>query len=918
MSQPEIPKIYNPQEAEAKWYPWWESRGYFKPEVHPDGEPYCIVIPPPNVTGSLHMGHALQHTLMDILTRWRRMQGYKALWLPGTDHAGIATQVVVERLLAEQGLAREALGREEFEKRVWQWKEHSGGIIQRQMRLEGASVDWSRERFTLDEGLSRAVREAFVRLYEEGLIYRGSYIVNWCPRCLTALSDLEAPKHEVQSKLYFIAYKIKTQDSRRETQDARLKTRDASDQRPASSVQIVVATTRPETMLGDTAVAINPADERYRHLHGATVILPIVGRELPVVETDLVEAGFGTGVVKVTPAHDPADYEIGRQYNLPSVVVIDKDGRMTAEAGRFAGLDRLEARRQVLQELEQSGHLVKVQEYTHSVGHCDRCHTVIEPLVSTQWFLNVKSMAEEAIRAVKEDRTQFIPAKWEKVYFDWLENIRDWCISRQLWWGHRIPAWYCPNGHVMVARETPAACAGCDRTELVQDEDVLDTWFSSALWPFSTLGWPDETDDLRTYYPTSVLVTAYDIIFFWVARMMMMGLKFMTNHPSRRHANDPDSVPFHTVFITDLVRDPYGQKMSKMKGNIVNPLEVFDQYGTDAARYYLASAASPGTDITLQYSRIESYRNFCNKIWNAARFVLMNCSTIQASDELPTTGELALHDRWILSVLHRTIGEATRALEEFRFHQAAHILYHFFWDDFCDWYIEFSKAQVSSKEDTPDGQAARQRLVGVLETALRLLHPFMPFITEELWQRLPMVIKGETVCLAPFPVADATLVDAEAEHEMQLIIELIKKVRNIRAELNIDVAKELDLLAHSPDGSTRRLIEENSDHIRRLARVRIEYVPAMDGLRHVARDVVGEMEIAVPLAGLIDFEKESGRLSKNLVKIEKEMDQLNRRLSSPDFLERAAEDVVASTRERYLELQEKQKRLAEILQDLRS
>jgi valyl-tRNA synthetase len=898
MSQPDIPKVYNPQEAEKHWYPWWESQGYFRPEVNPGGTPYCIVIPPPNVTGYLHMGHALQHTLMDILTRWRRMRGYQALWLPGTDHAGISTQVVVERQLAAEGLTREALGREEFEKRVWEWKEHSGGTIQRQMRLEGASVDWSRERFTLDDGLSRAVREVFVRLREERLIYRDSYIVNWCPRCVTALSDLEAPKQEVQGKLYYIAYKIKGSGIRDQGSGV-------SDQRPATSDHIVVATTRPETMLGDTAVAINPADERYHHLRGATVILPIMERELPVIETELVEKEFGTGVVKVTPAHDPADYEMGRQYNLSSVVVIDKYGRMTAEAGRFAGLDRFEARQQILEELEKSGQLVRVEEYTHSVGQCDRCHTIIEPLVSTQWFLNVKAMAEEAIQAVREGRTQLVPANWEKIYFDWLENIRDWCISRQLWWGHRIPAWYCADGHITVSRETPPLCATCGKIELTQDEDVLDTWFSSALWPFSTLGWPDDTEDLRAFYPTAVLITAFDIIFFWVARMMMMGLKFMRD------------VPFRTVYITGLIRDPYGQKMSKMKGNVIDPLEVFNQYGTDAVRFTLATAASPGTDIALQYSKIESFRNFCNKIWNASRFVLMNCATIEAGDSPAAAGELALHDRWILSELNRTIGQINQDLEEFRFHEAAQSLYHFFWDDFCDWYIELSKARVSSTEDMPEVRAARQRLIHVLETALRMLHPFMPFITEELWQRLPIAKPVESICLAPFPVADAALIDEAAERQMQTIIELIKKVRNIRGELNIDLTKELRLLVHTPDGAARQLMEENSGHLKRLARVHIEFVSSLDGLRHVARDVVAGTEMALPLEGLIDVDKESARLTKNLAKLEKEIEQLNRRLTSPDFLERAAEDVVQSTRERYQELQQRRARLAEILQDLR-
>jgi valyl-tRNA synthetase len=913
MNQREIPKVYNPQEAEKHWYPLWESRGYFKPEAHPDGEPFCIVIPPPNVTGFLHMGHAFQHTLMDILTRWRRMKGYKTLWLPGTDHAGISTQVVVERQLVQEGLTREQIGREEFERRVWEWKAKSGGTIQRQMRLEGASVDWSRERFTLNENLSQAVREAFVRLYDEGLIYRGDYIVNWCPRCMTALSDLEAPKKEVQGKLYYIAYKIKTSDLRPQTSDL--------------SDHVVVATTRPETMLGDTAVAINPSDERYGFLRGATVVLPLMNREIPVIEDDRVEKDFGTGVVKVTPAHDPVDYLIGKEHNLRLVSVIDRRGRMTEQAGRFAGLDRFEARQRVFQELEAQGLLIKIEDYTHSVGHCDRCNTIIEPLVSTQWFLNVKHIADEAIKAVKEGRTRFIPENWEKVYFDWMENIRDWCISRQLWWGHRIPAWYCSDGHIMVSRETPTHCSICEKQDLKQDEDVLDTWFSSALWPFSTLGWPDDTEDLRTFYPTSVLITGFDIIFFWVARMMMMGLKFMKDHPSRQ-AGDPECVPFRTVFITGLIRDPYGQKMSKMKGNVIDPLEVFEQYGTDAVRYTLAAAASPGTDIALQYSKMESYRNFCNKIWNAARFVLMNTGQTppeirnQKSEKLTTndqrlTTPMALHDRWIFSELHRTIREVNQALEEFRFHEAAHLLYHFFWDDFCDWYIEFSKPQVSSTSETPEALAARCRIVYVLETALRLLHPFMPFITEELWQQLPIEKRQESICLATFPIADESYIDAEAERTMQMLLDLIKKVRNIRSELNIDHTRELDVILHTPDDGARAIFDENSEGIRRLARVkRIEYVPSTEGLRHVARDVIAGTEIAVPLEGVIDFDKEKERLAKNLAKVEKEIEQLGQRLANREFLERAAEEVVSSTRERYTELIGQKERLSEILKEL--
>jgi valyl-tRNA synthetase len=920
----DIPKVYSPQEAEKHWYPLWESRGYFKPELHPQGKPFCIVIPPPNVTGYLHMGHALQHTLMDILTRWRRMQGDQALWLPGTDHAGISTQVVVERLLAQEGLKREQVGREAFEQRVWQWKEHSGGTIQRQMRLEGASVDWSRERFTLDENLSRAVREAFVRLYDEGLIYRGDYIVNWCPRCLTALSDLEAPKKEVQGKLYYIAYPINGSTGQRVNESMSSLPHLPID--PLTQA-VVVATTRPETMLGDTAVAVNPADERYTHLRGATVILPLMEREIPVIADERVEKDFGTGVVKVTPAHDPADYLIGKEHNLPFVVVIDRRGNMTEQAGRFAGLDRAEARTRVLEDLEAQGRLVKVEDYRHSVGHCERCSTVIEPLISTQWFLNVKQMAQEAIKAVKEGRTRFIPDTWEKVYLDWMENIRDWCISRQLWWGHRIPAWYTHEGEILVgrdeteARERLAATRGLAPDEaakiaLRQEADVLDTWFSSGLWPFSTLGWPEDTEDLRTFYPTTVMITAYDIIFFWVARMMMMGIKFMKDHPSRRHALDPDCVPFHTVFITNLVRDPYGQKMSKMKGNVIDPLVVFEQYGTDAVRYTLAASATPGSDIALQYSKIESYRNFCNKIWNAARFVLMN--TGQMPDQ---TGKVepgsALHDRWMFSVLHRTIREVNQALEEYRFHEAAGLLYHFFWDDFCDWYIEFSKIQVTSNREIPEAQAARQRIVYVLETALRLLHPVMPFITEELWQRLPIKKHTDSIGLAEFPLADESYIDADAERALQTVIDLIKKVRNIRCELNIDHSRELDVLMHTSDSAAQAMFDENRDAIKRLARVKhLEYVSSTEGLRHVARDVLAGTEIAVLLEGIIDFDKEKERLTKNLAKVEKEIEQLGRRLANPDFRDKAAADIVSSTEERYAELIEQRKRLSEILHEL--
>jgi len=892
----ELPKAYAPHEVEQRWSRIWEERGYFRPEARPEGPPFAIVLPPPNVTGHLHIGHALNHTLQDVVVRWRRMQGYRVLWVPGTDHAGIATQVVVERELAKEGVTRHQLGREAFERRVWQWREQSGRTILQQMRREGVSVDWTREAFTLDAPRSRAVVEAFVRLYEEGLIYRGEYIINWCPRCQTALSDLEAPKREVRGHLYYIAYAIASGG--------------------ASEQSVVVATTRPETLFGDTAIAVHPEDERYRHLIGGRAIVPFVQREVPILADARVERAFGTGVVKITPAHDPVDFEIGRTHGLPRLVALDPSGRMTDVAGPFAGLDRFEARRRIVEELERRGQLVRVEEYTHAVGHCQRCETVIEPLVSTQWFLRTQPLAEEALRAVREGRTRIVPESWTKVYFEWLENIRDWCLSRQLWWGHRIPAWYCADGHITVARQTPATCAICGRAELRQDEDVLDTWFSSALWPFSTLGWPEDTEDLRTFYPTSLLVTGFDILFFWVARMMMLGLKFMADHPSRARALDSDAVPFRVVLIHGLVRDPYGQKMSKTRGNVIDPLEIFEKYGTDAVRFTLLASAAPGNDISLQYSKLETYRNFCNKIWNAARFVLMNTEAADcASPADDVTAPPSLADRWIQSVLHRTIAEVTRDLEEFRFHEAAHRLYHFFWHDFCDWYLEVSKSAVTAPEDSPGRRAARRRLREVLETSLRLLHPFMPFLTEEVWQRLPH--DGETICLAPYPTADPSRWDPVAERQMETIIEIITRVRNIRAVMNVDPAGRVRLLVRPTTAPAATLIEENGEVIRRLARVeRIEVVAALDGYRQVARDVVGEVELAVPLEGLIDVERERERLRRTVEKLERELEQLERRLANTDFLERAPAEVVQETRERHQEVSERRQRLLAILQGL--
>jgi len=862
----ELSKAYEPHSIEQKWYETWIARGYFQPAG--EGQPYTIAIPPPNITGSLHMGHALQHTMMDALSRWRRMQGRRVLWLPGEDHAGIAAQVLVERHLATEGVKRADLGREAFEHRVWQWRAESGGMILKQMRREGASVDWSRLRFTLAPDLSRAVREAFVRLYEEGLISRGAYIVNWCPFDQTSLSDLEAPKKEVQSHLWHIAYPIK-----------------------GTAERIVVATTRPETMLGDTAVAVNPDDERYRHLIGATVELPLTGRDIPVIADEAVEREFGTGVVKVTPAHDPTDFQMGLRHNLPQIVVIAPDGRMTASAGeRYAGLDRAEARVVVVDDLKAQNLLVKTEDYTHSVGHHDRCGTVIEPMVSLQWFLNVRPLADVALQAVRDGRTRFVPAvPWTKVYEDWMENIQPWCISRQLWWGHRIPAWYCENNHITVSREDPTACATCESTVLRQEEDVLDTWFSSALWPFSTLGWPDDTEDLRTFYPTNDMVTGYEIIFFWVARMMMMGLKFL------------NEVPFDTVLIHGIVRDANGEKMSKMKGNTIDPITLFDRFGTDAVRFSLASMAVGSNDMALQESKMESARNFANKIWNASRFVIMNLGLAAEERKTPEwVPSDALADRWILAELNSTVEQVNRALEEYRFHEATQVLYHFFWDDFCDWYIELSKPLVAAREETAEVRAARARIAYVLETSLRLLHPLMPFITEEIWQRLPH--EGESIMIAPFPQASAERESASAREEMQTLIALITKIRNIRSEMNIPARSSLKIFLGATD-RTASLIRENADQIKRLARV--EEITIADKLSHMdaaARDVIAGIEIAVPLEGLIDVTKERERLNKEMARKETEARALASRLDNLSFVERAPREVVEQARNRHAEL----------------
>jgi valyl-tRNA synthetase len=880
-----IDKEYRPEAIERRWADLWVERGSFRAGTDPGKTPFCMVIPPPNVTGNLHMGHVLVYTLHDIVARWRRMQGYDVLWLPGTDHAGIATQMVVERELAKEGTDRHAIGREEFVRRVWAWKDLYGSKITSQLKRLGASCDWSRERFTMDEGLSRAVRTVFVRLYREGLVYRDRYVVNWCPRCRTALSDLEVVHKTVHGKLWTIRYPFAD----------------------GKGKGILVATTRPETMLGDTGIAVHPDDERYRGAVGRMAELPLTGRTIPVVADAFVDPSFGTGAVKVTPAHDPNDFAAGRRLGLPEIVVIDPLGKMTAEAGEFAGLDRFQARKRVVQKLEELGLLVEVKDHEHAVGHCQRCDTVVEPLVSTQWFVKIAPLAGEAIRAVEDGRTEIVPASWAKTYFEWMRNIHDWCISRQLWWGHRIPAWYCDACGTVEVRETaPAACGRCGGA-LRQDDDVLDTWFSSALWPFSTLGWPDATGDLARYYPTTLLITGFDIIFFWVARMMMFGLKFM------------DEVPFRQVYIHGLVRDAEGQKMSKSKGNTVDPEDVQARYGTDAVRLTMAMLAAPGNDIPLSPERMEGYRAFANKLWNACRFVLLKVGddphVAPYKDD-----DLTLVDRWILARSHRVIAEVDRALEQYRFDRAADALYHFAWHEFCDWYIEMVKPDLGAPGDaapgsTPRAAVARAVLLEVLDIVLRLLHPIMPFVTEELWQKFPH--DESDLSTSRWPRVDEARLDARAERDMELLQELVAKIRNLRVEAGIDPSRRIDVQIHAESPRNARLVADEAALVATL--VRAGTVMVVDGFPPdlvAARGVVRGLEAAIPLADLLDFDAERARLLRDLEKIERDVDARNRKLANESFLERAPVEVVEKERTIQQELLDKKRRIEATLKTL--
>jgi valyl-tRNA synthetase len=867
-------KAYDPKGVEERWYGYWVEKGLFHADPDRPGDPYSIVIPPPNVTGSLHMGHALNITLQDVLIRYNRMAGKNTLWVPGTDHAGIATQNVVERLLASEGTDRQKLGREKFVERVWKWKEESGGTILRQLKRLGAACDWDRERFTMDEGLSRAVREAFVRLYKKGLIYRGRYIINWCPRCRTALSDLEVSYEETKGFLWHIRYP------------------ELSGRR-----NVVVATTRPETMLGDTAVAVNPADERYAGRLGMTLRLPLMDRPIPLIADGMVDREFGTGAVKITPAHDPNDFEVARRHELPSVRVIDEGGKMTAEAGKFAGMDRLEARKAVVEALETAGLLEKVEPYLHNVGHCYRCRTVVEPAESIQWFVKTKPLAEAAIAAVREGRTRIIPAQWEKTYFEWMENIRDWCISRQIWWGHRIPAWHCAAcGETVVATEGPKRCPACGAGELRQESDVLDTWFSSGLWPFSTLGWPQETKELARYYPTSVLVTGFDILFFWVARMMMMGLEFTGN------------VPFRDVFIHALVRDAKGEKMSKTRGNVIDPLEVMDRSGTDAFRFTLVALAAQGRDIRMSDERVEGYRNFMNKIFQAARFVRMHVDE-ETPREIPA--DLPVVDRWILSRLQRAVEEVRLGLDEYRFNEAGSAYYQFVWHEFCDWYLEMIKPNLSPEADPGVRTAQRAVLLRIFETVVAMGHPFIPFLTEELWQSLPG--ERESVLLAPYPAADPARLDVDVEEDMGHLMEVVRAVRNIRSELNVPPAKKVQVRLKGKEGELG-FLREHEEILRRLARaaevayVDPDYIPVQDGTA-----VVNDIEVCVPLAGLIDFAQEARRLRKEIDKANAELAAVGAKLSNEKFLAHAPQDIVDAHREREADLGEKLSKLSKNL-----
>ncbi|PFO03834.1 valine--tRNA ligase [Bacillus sp. AFS076308] len=872
-----MPTKYDPQTIEKGRYEWWLNGKFFEAKDDENKQPYTIVIPPPNVTGKLHLGHAWDTTLQDILTRMKRMQGYDVLWLPGMDHAGIATQAKVEEKLRNEGKSRYDLGREKFVEETWKWKEEYASHIRQQWSKLGLGLDYSRERFTLDEGLSDAVKEVFVTLYKKGLIYRGEYIINWDPSTKTALSDIEVIYKDVQGAFYHMNYPLAD-----------------------GSGQIEVATTRPETMLGDTAVAVHPEDERYKHLIGKTVILPIVGREIPIVGDDYVDMEFGSGAVKITPAHDPNDFEVGNRHNLERVLVMNEDGSMNEKAGKYQGLDRFECRKQIVKDLQEQGVLFKIEEHMHSVGHSERSGAVVEPYLSTQWFVKMQPLADEAIALQnKENKVNFVPDRFEKTYLRWMENIRDWCISRQLWWGHRIPAWYHKQtGEVYVGTEAPA-----DAENWEQDKDVLDTWFSSALWPFSTMGWPNtEAADFKRYFPTDALVTGYDIIFFWVSRMIFQSIEFTGDRP------------FKDVLIHGLVRDEQGRKMSKSLGNGVDPMDVIEKYGADALRYFLSTGSSPGQDLRFSFEKVESTWNFANKIWNASRFALMNMDGL-TYDEIDFSGEKSVADKWILTRLNETIEHVTRLSERYEFGEVGRALYNFIWDDFCDWYIEMAKLPLYG-EDEAAKKTTRSILAYVLDNTMRLLHPFMPFITEEIWQNLPHA--GESITTAAWPVVKPELTDDQAAQEMKLLVEMIRSVRNIRAEVNTPLSKKIKMIVKAKDESVLKAVESNRSYIERFCNPEeLQMGVDIEVPEKAMTAVVTGLEIILPLEGLINIDEEIARLNKELDRLNKEVDRVQKKLGNEGFMKKAPESVVAEERAKEKDYLEKRDTVEARIKELR-
>ncbi len=870
----ELPKVYDPSTVEKRIYDMWQSQGCFKGVIDPDKKPFSIVMPPPNVTGQLHMGHALDVTLQDILTRYKRMQGYSALWLPGTDHAGIATQIKVEEeLRVKEGLTRYDLGREKFLDRVWEWKNKYGDRIVEQQKVLGASCDWDRSAFTMDQARAKSVRETFCELYEKGLIYKGSRIINWCPKCRTALSDAEVEYKDMPGAFWHIRYPIEDSDE-----------------------EFIIATTRPETMLGDTGVAVHPDDERYKHLVGKNAILPLVGRKLPIVADDYVELGFGTGAVKMTPCHDPNDYEVGLRHNLEQILCIDEDAKII-NGGKYNGMDRYEARKAIVADLEEQGYLVKTEPYNHNVGCCYRCGTVVEPLTSPQWFVKMKPLAEAAIEVVKDGRIKFVPERFTKTYMNWMENVHDWCISRQLWWGHRIPAWYCDDcGEISVSREDICECKHCGSKNIHQEEDVLDTWFSSALWPFSTMGWPEKTPELDYWYPTTVMVTGYDIIFFWVARMIFSGMEQMKKEP------------FKTVFIHGLVRDSQGRKMSKSLGNGIDPLEMAEKYGADALRFNLITGNSPGNDMRFYVEKCEAMRNFCNKIWNASRFVMMNLKI--EDNHLPEM--LETEDKWIISKLNRVIKEVCDNMDNFELGVAAGKIYDFIWDDFCDWYIELTKPRLNG-DDEAAKEGAQRVLLHVLVETLKLLHPFMPFITEEIWQALPH--EGDALMMQAYPECDEKFIFPEDEANFGMVMDAIKAVRARRAEMNVPPSRKSHLIIVTDKGNA---FTDGEKFICKLAyasgiEVKTELPESVDGMVSVITD---NARMFMPMAELVDLEKERARMEKELANARKQLDGQNAKLANENFVSRAPEKVVNAEREKKAKLEALIDNLEESLKNL--